>query len=106
MFVISVLGLLPWCNSNGVSFYPVCIVKRITRSAQFTPSVRYIPPSSFAIIKFFSVCIDFSTTPFPVSIRGVQYSISMFRFLQNYLYSFKIKVHFCRILIFLVFRTN
>ena len=29
VFVNSVLGSLPWCNSNSVFFSPVCIVKRI-----------------------------------------------------------------------------
>ena len=43
--------------------------------------------SLFAIIKFFSVCIALFTVPFPVFIRGVQYSISIFRFLQNFRYS-------------------
>ena len=42
----------------------------------------------FAIIKFLIVCIALSTTPFPVCIRGVQYSICMFRLLQNFRYSF------------------
>ena len=43
--------------------------------------------SMFAVIKFFNVCIALSTVPLPVCIRGVQYSISIFRFLQNSRYS-------------------
>ena len=89
MFVSSVLGLLPWCSSNGVDFDPICIVNRITCNALFTLSVRLIPSSKFAIIKLFMVCIALSTTPFPVCARGVQYSISIFRFLQNSRYSFE-----------------
>ena len=90
MFVNSVLGFLPWCSSNGVVFRPVCIVNRITRNALFTLSVMPIPSSRFAIIRFLSVCIALSTALFPVCIRGVEYSISMFRFLQNSRYSFDI----------------
>ena len=89
IFVNSVFGFLPWCSSNGVNFNPVCIVNRITCSALFTLSVKLIPSSKFAIIKIFNVCIALSTTPFPVCTRGVQYSISIFRFLQNSRYSFE-----------------
>ena len=90
MVVNSVLGFLPWCSSNGVIFRPVCIVNRKTRNALFTLSVMPIPSSRFAIIRFLSVCIALSTAPFPVCIRGVQYSFSMFRILQNSRYSFDI----------------
>ena len=38
IFVNSVIGCLPWCNSNGATFNPVCIVNRITRKALFTLS--------------------------------------------------------------------
>ena len=84
IFVKSVLGFLPWCRSNGVNFNPVCILNRITCSAgfRFTLSVRLTPSSKFVLIRFFNVCIALSTTPFPVCTRGVQYSISIFRFLQ------------------------
>ena len=91
ILVDSVLGFLPWCNSKGVLFNPVCIVKRITRSARFTLSVKSVPSSIFSSIRFFRVRIALSTTPFPVCSRGVQYSISIFPFLQNSLYSFDIK---------------
>ena len=89
IFVSSALGFLPWCNLNGVNFNPVCIVNRNTCNALFTLSFKLIPPSKIAIIKFFNVCIALSTTPFPVCTRGVQYSISILRFLQNSWYSFK-----------------
>ena len=66
------------------------MVNRITRNALFTLSVWPIQSSKFAIIKFLGVCIALSTAPFPVCIRGVQYSISIFRFLQNSRYSLEI----------------
>ena len=69
----------------------MCTVNRITRNAWFTVSVGLFPSSRFAITKFYSVCVALSTVPFPVCIRGVQYSISIFRFLQNSRYSFEIK---------------
>ena len=40
-----------------------------------------------ANIKFFIVCIALSTVPFPVCVRGEQYSISIFRDFQKFLYS-------------------
>ena len=66
-------------------------MQRIIRSARFTLSVRSVPSSRFVIIRFFKVCIALSTTPFPVCNCGVQYSISVFRFLQNSFYSFYMK---------------
>ena len=69
----------------------MCFVKRITRNARFIFWVRFFPSSRFVIIRFFRICIDLSTTPFPVCILGVQYSGSMLRSLQNCLYSFEIK---------------
>ena len=78
IFANSVLGFLPWCSSNGVNFNPVCIVNRITCNALFTLSVRLIPSSKFAIIKFFNVCIALSTTPFPVCTRGCNIQFQYF----------------------------
>ena len=72
IFVDSVLGFLPWCNSNGVFFNPVCIVYRITFSARFMLSVRLLPFSVFAKSKFFIVSFALSTVPFPVCFRGGQ----------------------------------
>ena len=77
-------------SSNSVTFNPLCIVKRITPNARFTFSVNFCPSSRFAIIKHFNVCIDLSTTSFPVCILGSQYSISIIRFLQNCLYSLEL----------------
>ena len=54
-------------------------------------SFNSIPSSRLVSINFFKVCIARSTAPFPVCNRGVQYSISIFRLLQNSLYSFEIK---------------
>ena len=65
IFVNLVLGFFPLCNSDGGFVIAVCILTRNTRSDGFTISVRFIPSSKFAIIRFFSVCIDLSTTPFP-----------------------------------------
>ena len=81
-------------------FYPVCIVKRITRSARFTLSVRQSPSSTFAIIRFLIVWVALFTTPFPVCIRGVHHSISIFRFLQNCWYTFEINAPVLSDLIF------
>ena len=81
--VNSVRGFLPWFNSIGVNFKPVCIVNRITFNALFTLSVRHNLSSKIACIKIFIVCIARSTAPVPVCILGVQYSISMFFGLQN-----------------------
>ena len=64
-------------------------MNRFTCNALFTVSVKLMPSPKFAIIKFFIVCIALSTTPFPVCARGVQYSISKFRFLQISWYSFE-----------------
>ena len=90
MLVSSVLGFRPWCSSNGVFFSPVCIVNRITFNALFTLSVRLFPSSILANTRFFIVCIALSTVPFPVCILGGQYCISMFRALQNSLYSVEV----------------
>ena len=68
----------------------MCIVNRFTFSAVFTHSVRHVLSYKFAMIRFFNVCIARSTTPVPVSILGVLYSISMFFPLQNSSYSFVI----------------
>ena len=87
ILVNSVLGFRPWCSSNGVFFSPVCIVNRINLNALFTLSVKLLPSSMLANIKFFIVCIALSTVPFPVCIRGGQYCISIFRDLQKFLYS-------------------
>ena len=107
IFVNSVLGFFPWCNSKGVFFSPVCTVNRLTRNARFTLSVRIFPFSKFAITRFFNIWIARSTVPFAVCIRGVQYSFSIFRFLQNSRYSFEIKAPALSDLIFFpVFRTN
>ena len=100
IFVSSVLGFLPRCNLNGVNFNPVCIVNCITCSALFTLSDKFMTSSKFAIINFFNVCIALSTTPFPVCARGVQYSISTFRFLQKSRYSFETNAPFLSDLIF------
>ena len=63
-------------------------MNRITCNARFTLSVRLMLSPIFAIIKFFSVCNALSTVPFLfLCIRGVQYSNSIFRFLQNSRYS-------------------
>ena len=75
IFVKSVLGFLPWCNSNGVSLDPVRTVTSITRNDLFTLSGRPIPSSKFAILKFSNDCIALSTAPFPVCVRSVQYFI-------------------------------
>ena len=56
-----------------------------------TLPVRSVPSFKFVTNKFFKTCIALSTTLFPVCNRGVQYSISMFQFVQNSLYSFDIK---------------
>ena len=90
MLVSSVLGFRPWCSSNGVFFSPVCIVNRITFNALFTLSVILFPSSILANTRFFIVCIALSTVPFPVCILGGQYCISMFRALQNSLYSVEV----------------
>ena len=91
MLVDSILGFLPWCNSSGVLFNHVCIVKRITRSTRFMLYVKAFSSSRFVDIKFFRVCIALSNDPFPVCNRGAQFLISIIRFLQNSLYSFNIK---------------
>ena len=91
-FVNSVLGFLPCCSSNSVFFSSVCTVNRI--------SLSLFPASILTNIKFFSVCIAPSTVPIPVCNRGVQYSISIFRFLQNSRYSFEIKPPLYRIWFF------
>ena len=70
----------------------VCMVNRITRDARFTLSVRLMPSSKFAMIRFFNVCVAISTAPYPVCTQGVQYSISILRFLQISRYSFETKV--------------
>ena len=71
-FIISVLCFLPWCNSKGVIFSPVCIVKRITRNARFALWVKLILSSKFVIFEVrLNFYRDFSTTQFPVCIRGV-----------------------------------
>ena len=43
-----------------------------------------------SLLSNFSDCIELSTTPFPVCILRLQYSISIFRFLQNFLYTLEI----------------
>ena len=43
----------------------------------------------FAFFNILIVCIALSTTPFPVCIRRVQASISKFRLLQNFRFSFE-----------------
>ena len=73
------------CNSNGVILNPACIVKRNNRNAGFTFSVKFIPSSKFANIKFFSFCSDISTTPFPLCVQSCAafyFNISAFAILS------------------------
>ena len=85
MFVISVLGFLPRCSPNGLTFGPVCIVKRNTLNARPTLSIKSILSPRLAIIRFFNVCIARSTAPVPVCGVGGLFSEAL-NFTKQYVF--------------------
>ena len=76
LFVIYVLGFLPWCKSNGLTLSPIYKVNWIPLKTRLMLLVQPISSSKLAMIKFFSVLIARSTTPAPVCSLGGLYSFS------------------------------